>query len=69
MTECRRRAESRGAAVLSLHTVSFMTSAVGLYERLGYQRAPEYDLDVAPMVDPGSSQSIMAIGYVLPLTR
>jgi ribosomal protein S18 acetylase RimI-like enzyme len=68
MDECRRRAAVRGAKALCLHTASFMRAAVGLYERLGYQRAPQFDVDVAPLVDPGAPEPIMAIGYVLPLT-
>lgn len=33
-----------GASELLFHTASFMRSAVELYERLGFRRAPEFDL-------------------------
>lgn len=47
MAECKRRAAAGGATVLCLHTMAFMPDAVRLYERLGYRRAPELDIDVA----------------------
>jgi GNAT superfamily N-acetyltransferase len=31
------------ATALVLHTLDFMRAAIRLYERLGYERAPEYD--------------------------
>jgi len=46
------------AAALILHTMDFMPAAVRLYERLGYQRAPELDFTVA----------FTAVAYRLPLT-
>ena len=42
-----RLAVAAGAPVFAFHTASFMTSALSLYERLGYRRAPEYDFDMA----------------------
>jgi GNAT superfamily N-acetyltransferase len=47
MAECLDRARAGGAAVLSLHTMAFMVDAIRLYERLGYRRAAELDIDVA----------------------
>lgn len=47
MAECLRRAADDEAAALSLHTMAFMPDAVRLYERLGYHRAPELDIDLA----------------------
>jgi GNAT superfamily N-acetyltransferase len=41
-----RLAREAGAPVFAFHTASFMTSAISLYERLGYRRAPEYDFDM-----------------------
>ena len=40
------RARAAGAAVFAFHTSAFMTTAVALYERLGYCRAPRFDIDV-----------------------
>jgi GNAT superfamily N-acetyltransferase len=47
MAECLRRATDDEATALSLHTMAFMPDAVRLYERLGYRRAPELDIDLA----------------------
>ncbi|MUG69971.1 MULTISPECIES: GNAT family N-acetyltransferase [Paenibacillus] len=41
--ECVRRARTLGAAYLHLHTSAMMASAVKLYERLGFERAPDKD--------------------------
>jgi EmrB/QacA subfamily drug resistance transporter len=41
-----RRARVTGAPAFAFHTSEFMTTAVALYERTGYRRAPEFDLDV-----------------------
>ena len=45
--ECERMAVSVGAPVFAFHTATFMAAAVQLYEHLGYQRAPDYDVDLA----------------------
>jgi len=50
MGECARRARLWGADVLALHTTDRMQAAVRLYERLGFQRAPELDFRPAPDV-------------------
>jgi GNAT superfamily N-acetyltransferase len=47
MADCRRRASEDGATTLCLHTIDFMPDAIRLYERLGYTRAPEQDIDIA----------------------
>jgi ribosomal protein S18 acetylase RimI-like enzyme len=41
--ECVRRARKAGAKELGLHTSESMQAAMRLYERLGFERAPEYD--------------------------
>jgi hypothetical protein len=38
------RAEVSGASAVGLHTATFMTAAVGLYERSGFRRLPSLDL-------------------------
>jgi GNAT superfamily N-acetyltransferase len=65
MAECLARAGAGGAAVLSLHTMAFMSGAVRLYERLGYRRAPELDIDVAAHYGVGGE--MVALGYRLDL--
>jgi GNAT superfamily N-acetyltransferase len=47
MDECIRRARARGAAYLGLHTMDVMRSAVRMYERMGFVRAPELDFSPA----------------------
>lgn len=46
--ECIRRARRNGAAVLTLHTSDVMRTAMQLYERMGFVRAPELDFHPAP---------------------
>ncbi len=48
MDECVRRARASGAAALTLHTTDIMQAAMGLYERMGFVRAPELDFKPAP---------------------
>jgi GNAT superfamily N-acetyltransferase len=50
MHECIRRARESRAPTLTLHTMDMMQAAMRMYERLGFQRAPELDIDVAPGV-------------------
>jgi GNAT superfamily N-acetyltransferase len=41
--ECVRRARRQGAPALGLHTSASMGVAMRLYERMGFERAPEHD--------------------------
>ena len=59
MQACIRRARESKSTVLTLHTTDLMRAAVRLYERLGFARAPELDLEPAP--------GIIAKGYRLDL--
>ena len=60
MHECIRRARQSGAAALTLHTTDIMQAAMRLYERLGFRRSPELD------IQPASGVTIK--GYRLDLT-
>jgi GNAT superfamily N-acetyltransferase len=63
-----RLAQETGSPVLAFHTHSYMTSAIALYELLGYHRAPEFDFDVAARFGrPGAAQ-ITALAYLRCLT-
>lgn len=42
-----RLAGEAGAPVFAFHTVTFMTGAIALYERIGDRRAPESGSDLA----------------------
>ena len=41
--ECVRRARAAGATELGLHTSRSMETAIGMYRRMGFVRAPEHD--------------------------
>ncbi|HLG78256.1 MAG TPA: GNAT family N-acetyltransferase [Ktedonobacteraceae bacterium] len=59
MDECERRARLAGATQLGLHTMDMMQTAVRLYERRGFIRAPELDFYPA--------QGVVVKGYRLNL--
>ena len=59
MNECIQRARTAAATALTLHTTDLMQAAMRLYERLGFERAQELDLEPAP--------GIVAKGYRLDL--
>jgi predicted N-acetyltransferase YhbS len=50
MQECVRRARGSGTGALSLHTTDLMQTAMRMYERMGFVRAPELDFHPAPGV-------------------
>jgi len=50
MRECARRVRAAGGRVLSLHTTDMMQTAMHMYERMGFVRAPELDFKPAPGV-------------------
>lgn len=41
--ECVQRAQLAGAPALGLHTADMMQTAMQMYERMGFVRAPEFD--------------------------
>ena len=47
--ECVRRAEAHGAKAIGLHTAAHMAAATRLYERHGFRRAPELDVEIGEM--------------------
>jgi GNAT superfamily N-acetyltransferase len=61
MHECIQRARNAGATALTLHTTDLMQAAMRLYERLGFERAHDLDLEPAP--------GIIAKGYRLDMSR
>ena len=68
LASCERLAREAGAPVFGFHTASFMTGAIALYERLGYRRAPEFDVDMAARYGGFGATPIMSIAYLRPLT-
>jgi GNAT superfamily N-acetyltransferase len=63
LAECERRARTVGAPVFAFHTAGFMTRAVRLYDRLGYRRAPEFDVDMGAHYSVKSAERFLAIAY------
>ncbi|WHY67835.1 GNAT family N-acetyltransferase [Neobacillus sp. SuZ13] len=47
ISECMRRAKVQGFPAIGLHTADFMKSAMRLYERMGFERLPQYDFEPA----------------------
>lgn len=45
--ECISRAKRHGFQSIGLHTADFMKSAMRLYERLGFERLPQFDFEPA----------------------
>lgn len=45
--ECIQRAKAKGYPYIGLHTGDFMAGAISLYERLGFERLPQYDFEPA----------------------
>ena len=68
LASCERLAQDSGAPIFAFHTASFMTSAIALYERLGYHRAPEFDFDMAARFGGLGAAPIMSIAYLRRLT-
>ena len=59
MDECLRRARASGATEIGLHTSRSMKAAIRMYERMGFERAPENDFQ-----PPGTER---VVGYRLRL--
>ncbi|MCX6024600.1 MAG: GNAT family N-acetyltransferase [Chloroflexi bacterium] len=57
--ECVRRSRSSGSKYVGLHTTEFMAVAKAMYERMGFERVPEFDFAPGP--------GILVIAYRLPL--
>lgn len=70
--ECVRRARERNAKAIGLHTASHMATATRMYERLGFRRAREFDIEIGEMFTGQSlarGESWHALAYQLDLTE
>jgi ribosomal protein S18 acetylase RimI-like enzyme len=47
ISECIQRSKAKGFHCIGLHTADFMKSAIRLYERIGFERLPQYDFEPA----------------------
>jgi ribosomal protein S18 acetylase RimI-like enzyme len=45
--ECIHRTKVNGAKSIGLHTADFMKTAMRLYERMGFERLPQFDFEPA----------------------
>ena len=61
---CIRRAVETRSDSIALHTAAFMTSAVALYERAGFSRAPEHDFPTSRFFGSDPRDDLSAIAYV-----
>lgn len=68
MAVCAERAGASGATDVYLHTTSFMTRAVHLYERLGYRRTPDHDTDSREHYGLAVEPRLRALAFRLDLT-
>lgn len=67
---CIARARAQGAAFLGLHTAPVMVAARRIYQRLGFERAPEHDFNPAAHYagatgDPSPDGEVQGLAYVL----
>ncbi len=46
------------ASAIGLHTAAFMTAAIALYERMGFRRDPELDVDATSVLGTGAPRII-----------
>jgi GNAT superfamily N-acetyltransferase len=66
---CETLAIRTGAEAFAFHTAEFMTKAVALYDRLGYRRAPEFDVDLNAHYGGAGDRPVMFIAYRRSLFR
>lgn len=66
--DVERRAAEDGATAFAFHTADFMHGARALYDRLGFQRTPEFDSDLREHVDDTLERPVRALAYVRWLT-
>ena len=68
--ECVRRARGFAASAIGLHTAPHMPVATRLYERVGFRRAPAFDIEIGEMFTGRSlarEHSWTALAYQLDL--
>ena len=61
---CLTRARDVGAATLGIHTIEHLTDAVRLYQRMGFVRAPEFDLRATdPFPSKGIDSDVVGLAF------
>jgi GNAT superfamily N-acetyltransferase len=64
---CIALARSRDAPTIGIHTTSFMRAARGMYERMGFERCPEFDISAADVGLGPDAAAVRVIAYRLDL--
>lgn len=62
-----KRAHGSAAKAIALHTATCMSAAMRLYERHGFQRAPEHDFRANDFFAGGDGVSLDALAFVVGL--
>ena len=60
---CIERTRDVGAETLGIHTISLLTDAVRLYERLGFVRCPEFDLRAADVFPSENADEMVGLAF------
>jgi hypothetical protein len=63
-----QRARAHGARALALHRGEFMKSAIALYERFGFVRAPRFDTEFGAIFGVPTPRPLRVIAYVLDIS-
>jgi GNAT superfamily N-acetyltransferase len=64
---CIAVARRRKTPAVGIHTTPFMQAACRLYERVGFERCPEFDMSAADMGFGGAADQVRVIAYRLDL--
>lgn len=67
VASCIERATAVRAPVICLHTAQFMTAAVDLYERFGFERIPDFDVNADDLMEVDDPDGPLVIAYRLDL--
>ena len=62
---CIERTRNVGAETLGIHTISLLTDAVRLYQRLGFVRCPEFDLRAADIFPSENADETVGLAFRL----
>ena len=60
---CIQRTREIGAETLGIHTISLLTDAVRLYQRLGFVRCPEFDLRAADVFTSDNADDMVGLAF------
>ena len=58
---CIQRTREIGAETLGIHTISLLSDAVSLYQRLGFVRCPEFDMRAADVFTSDNADDMVGL--------